>query len=162
MNAVKRLEQLELDGHIESFISFTPGIGNYLHHLEYCIPAIIGNKFVPYHIRNITSLPARMGGLCIQNCTTTAGVEYSNSVEATKQLTDAIFQQHTTFQPNEEKQIEAINTVKDRKEELYKLQRETILNRSPPTTKRQLELISEGSLHLADHTPSQGLRLCSK
>ena len=126
----------------------TPGISDHLKLLEYCvkedfIPAIMGKGFVPDQIRKIASLPARMGGLSIPDCTSTAEMEYSNSVNATKQLTEAVFQQYTTFQLNEELQHDIISEVKKRKEEHYKHQRETIMNEVPPSTQRQLELLSE-------------------
>ena len=126
----------------------TPGISDHLKLLEYCvkedfIPAIMGKVFVPDQIRKIASLPARMGGLSIPDCTSTAEMEYSNSVNATKQLTEAVFQQYTTFELNEELQHDIISEVKKRKEEHYKHQRETIMNEVPPSTQRQIELLSE-------------------
>ena len=126
----------------------TPGISDHLKLLEYCvkedfIPAIMGKVFVPDQIRKIASLPARMGGLSIPDCTSTAEMEYSNSVNATKQLTEAVFQQYTTFKLNEELQQDIISEVKKHKEEHYKHQRETIMNEVPPSTQRQIELLSE-------------------
>ena len=103
----------------------------------------MGKGFVPDQIRKIASLPARMGGLSIPDCTSTAEMEYSNSVNATKQLTEAVFQQYTTFQLNEELQQDIISEVKKHKEEHYKHQRETIINEVPPSTQRQIELLSE-------------------
>ena len=69
----------------------------------------MGKGFVPDQIRKIASLPARMGGLSIPDCTSTAEMEYSYSVNATKQLKEAVFQQL-----NEELQHDIISEVKKR------------------------------------------------
>ena len=47
-----------------------------LHELIY----IMGKGFVLDQIRKIASLPAKMDGLSIPDCTSTAEMEYSNSV----------------------------------------------------------------------------------
>ena len=59
----------------------TPGISELLHALEYkikdtFIPAIVGKLFVPDYLRDIFSLPAKMGGLGITNVKETAEMEY--------------------------------------------------------------------------------------
>ena len=60
-----------------------------------------------------------------------------------KQLTEAVFRQYTTFQLNEELQHEITSEVKKRKEEHFKHQHETIMNEVPPSTQRQIKLLSE-------------------
>ena len=74
----------------------SPNISSLLNPLEYqlkesFIPAIIGKQYVPDDIRKIISLPAKMGGLGINNIALTSDLEYDNSVAATRALADAIY-----------------------------------------------------------------------
>ncbi len=85
----------------------TPGISTILYKLEYHIkenflPAILGKLHIPVHLRNIFSLPARMGGLGITNICETADLEYKHSTMATKNLVDAIYQQNNTYSVDED------------------------------------------------------------
>ena len=74
----------------------TPGISHLLYKLEYHIkdtflPVILGKLHIPDNLRDIFSLPARMGGLGIMNICMTADLEYKHSTMATKNLVDAIY-----------------------------------------------------------------------
>ena len=128
----------------------TPDISEHLHHLEYhiketFIPSIIGKMFVPDYIRDIISLPAKMGGLGILDCTKTANLEYQNSIDATEQLTEAIYNQNLLFDQDVEKQHTTIKAVKKRKEEYFKDLKSNIIGKHSPSLKlqRQLDLLSE-------------------
>ena len=125
-------------------------ISEYLQHLEYhikdvFIPTIVGKMFVPDYIRNIFSLPAKMGGLGILDCIMTANLEYQNSIEATEQLTEAVFNQNLQYNQDDEKQCEVMKTIKKRKEYFFTELRSNIIGRQsqPEKLKRQLDLLTE-------------------
>ncbi len=128
----------------------TPEISEHLQHLEYhiketFIPAIIGKMFVPDHIRDIISLPAKIGGLGILNCTKIANLEYQNSIDATEQLSEAIYNQNLLFDQDDEKQHTVMKTIKKRKEEFFSELKDNIIGMQGQSAKlkRQLDLLSE-------------------
>ena len=126
----------------------TPNISSLLNPLEYqlkesFIPAIIGKQYVPDDIRRIISLPAKMGGLGINNIALTSDLEYDNSVAATHALADAIYNQNTTYAADNEKQVKILASIKRKREEHFKKLKAVILEDSTASTVRQLELLSE-------------------
>ena len=126
----------------------TPGISELLHALEYkikdtFIPAIVGKLFVPDYLRDIFSLPAKMGGLGITNVEETAEMEYKNSLQATASLADAIYNQHNTFRPDEHAQKEIMKDIKKRRHDHFTKSKSDILQSSSAPLIRQLELLSE-------------------
>ena len=126
----------------------TPGISELLRPLEYqikenFIPAIIGKQFVPDNLRELFSLPSKMGGLGITNIAETAQLEYTNSLHATSSLTEAVYRQHSTFMPDVHAQKEVMKDIKKCREEHFQKKKNNILERSPATVVRQLELLSE-------------------
>ena len=73
----------------------TPGIKCYLQEIEDAIlhkllPAITGQPFIDDTLRNIMGLPARLGGLGIENPVIMAELECANSVAVTSKLCEAI------------------------------------------------------------------------
>ena len=126
----------------------TPGISPLMYKLEYHIkdtflPVILGKLFIPDNLRNIFSLPARMGGLGITNICETADLEYKHSTMATKNLVDAIYHQRKTYSPDEDHQRETAAKIRSSREEFNKQTKEQIISELSPTTCRQLELLSE-------------------
>ena len=100
----------------------TPGVSTELVKLEELvkgklIPAIFGNRVISNDLRKIIRLPARLGGLGLQNPAEEAEHEYLNSVIMTRQLTEAIFAQHRTLVIDQQLEEEAIKAIKVRKDE---------------------------------------------
>ena len=81
------------------------------------IPAIFGNRTISDDLRKIIRLPARLGGLGLQNPAEEADHEYQNSKIMTSQLTQAIFAQHRTLVIDQQLEEEALKTVKANKED---------------------------------------------
>ena len=126
----------------------TPGISTLLYKLEYHIkdtflPVILGKLFIPDYLRNIFSLPARMGGLGITNICETADLEYKHSTMATKNLVDAIYQQSNTYSPDEDHHRETAAKIRSSREEFFKQRKEKLVSELSNPVCRQLELISE-------------------
>ncbi len=126
----------------------TPKVSELLYKLEYhikdtFIPAILGRLYVPDTLRSIFELPARMGGLGITNICKTAEMEYNFSTTMTKDLADAIYQQKSTYIPNEGEQKKLASKIKEDRQCFYKRMRSEIEADSSPNVRRQLELISE-------------------
>ena len=126
----------------------TPGISDLLNPLEYqikdeFIPAIMGKLHVPDAIRNILALPARMGGIGITDPTSTAELEYENSVKATRELANAIFNQREQFADNDEIQRQIMNNIKKSRDTFFQTKRTEIMNSLTPAMNRHIDLISE-------------------
>ena len=105
---------------------------------EVFIPVIIGKFHVTKELRKIMSLPARMGGLSLINICETAELEYANSKLATESLKNAIFNQE-----NEVHQKEVITQIKANRDTYFAEQKSELEKELPPSTLRQLELLSE-------------------
>ena len=103
----------------------TPGISGFLHKLEEkirssLIPAITGRDHITDDMRLLYSLPARLGGLGFLIPTEEADLEFSYSQIATKQLTEAIFNQERKLRINEEERENAIDEIQKMKNQRYK------------------------------------------
>ena len=103
----------------------TPDISVHMQELEDLIkesllPALIGGRTITDTMRQIYSLPTRMGGLGISIPSKEANIEYVNSKEFTEQLASAIFNQENRYIVDDEKRSEATTNVRKRKEEYYK------------------------------------------
>ena len=126
----------------------TPGISHLLYKLEYHIketflPVILGKMFIPDYLRNIFSLPARMGGLGITNICETADLEYKHSIMATKNLVNAIYHQRNTYSPDEDYRRQIAANIRSSRDEFYKQTKEKLVSELSPTVCRQLDLLSE-------------------
>ena len=89
----------------------TPNICHLLKPLEHLIketflPSIVGKIFIEDYFREVSSLPAKFGGLGIPNITEMADQEYANSLLITEQLSTAIINQVTVLK---------LDTVKENK-----------------------------------------------
>ena len=109
----------------------TPNIAHLLQPLEdliqqKLIPVLFGGRTVSHDMRKVASLPARLGGLGLLNPVLEAEHEFDCSQIMTQQLTEAIVNQRSYFQPNQEKQQEAVKLVKDKKLERHKIVTEEI------------------------------------
>ena len=103
----------------------TPNISEPLKKLESVIrekliPAILGGRNTSDEMRKLYALPARLGGLGIDNPVENADFEYENSKLITEQLTEAIFHQHSYLQLDENLQDRTKVEVSSRKSARYK------------------------------------------
>ena len=86
---------------------------------EQLIPALIGRQVSEVE-RRLLALPYRHGGLGIRNPVLTADVEYSTSLDVTRELTDLICQQDTDLSKlDEEKSKERKREVRSQKETAF-------------------------------------------
>ena len=72
-----------------------------------------------------------------------ADLEYESSVSATSQLTNSIYNQQNFLVLDEEKQIETMSCVKNRKNEWYKELQNTIRKESSASVSKILDLASK-------------------
>ena len=129
----------------------TPEISHLLYKLEYhikdtFIPKILGKLYVPDSLRDIFSLPARMGGLGISNICETADLEYKHSVMATEKLVDAIYHQINTYSSDDDHRKEVADKIRASKEEFYKTTKEKLLSENAASVCRELELLYIGCI----------------
>ena len=80
------------------------------------MPAILGGRATSDEMREVLNLPARMGGMGFLNPSLEAEKEYQNSILATSQLTDAIYNQDREFLINEEVQRGILKELQKSKE----------------------------------------------
>ena len=117
------------------------------HHIkereETLIPAIVGKDFISDEMRKIFSLPARLGGMGFIDPSKTSDLEYESSIIATSQLTEAIFNQVSHPELDQETQSEAMKIVKKKKEVWYKGLQQNIISESNTTVAKIIELSSE-------------------
>ena len=132
-----------------SFVSrTTPNISGEMkileHHIkEKLIPAIIGKDFISGEMREIFSLPARLGGMGFLDPSETSDLEYESSVIATTQLTDAIFNQLSNPEIDQEAQSESMAAVKKKKELYFTELQKKIISQSSDGVAKIIELASE-------------------
>ena len=79
------------------------------------IPVVCGKSSVTSEMRSVFNLPARMGGLSFLDPSAEAEHEYINSTNATQQLTEAIFEQKSELNIDEDKQKTIISDIKKNK-----------------------------------------------
>ena len=84
------------------------------------IPALMGSN-TPSHLRYITALPARDGGLAIPIPTTQASAEFANSTQATEPLKQLILEQSLLI--SEERAEQCLREAKGAKGNVLKLKR---------------------------------------
>jgi hypothetical protein len=65
------------------------------------IPALLGGRLVTDEESKLLSLPARLGGLDIENPMITSSMKYTNSLKATAELTQSIIEQNMNLTINE-------------------------------------------------------------
>ena len=123
-------------------------IQQYLQEIEDAIrnrllPAITGQPFIDDTLRNIMTLPARLGGLGIENPVVMADLEHANSVAVTSKLCDAILEQKMEYKPEPEEQREVLASIKKIKNDLLKSMAENIKQKLSPKEQRNLDWISE-------------------
>ena len=128
-----------------------PDIGHCFEPLEKVIrneflPTLVGRP-VSSHEREIFELPVRYGGLGIPNPVNTADNEFKNSVYVTEKLTEQIYNQELTSQPDLQ-DIYRKKTIVDEKKEWEHKHRYNELKNSPKTStymRRLLDLACEKS-----------------
>ena len=91
----------------------------------------------------ILNLPARMGGMGFLNPCEEAEWEYENSLQVTAQLTEAIFQQRSSYQVNEEAQEAVLLDLRRRKDERWKGRYEQVKNSLSNQMQRVIMLSAE-------------------
>ena len=126
----------------------TPGIAETLKSLEahirdHLMPAILGGREISDEMREVLNLPARMGGMGFLNPSLEAEKEYRNSIRATTQLTDAIYNQDREFLINEEVQCGILKELQKSKETWWKDHQEQVQNKMNDHMKHVLLLASE-------------------
>ncbi len=84
------------------------------------IPAIMGGRDISDELRMILHLPARMGGMGFLDPSIESNWEYENSKRVTSQLTEAIYQQKSRLEIDEEAQGRVMVDLRKRKEERWK------------------------------------------
>ena len=126
----------------------TPNISVSLQKLETLIrekllPALMGGQHVSDEMRQVYSLPARMGGLGIQIPPDESDKEYDNSKIITAQLTNAIYNQETCLEINDDEQATAAALVSERKKEQFSALLDRIKETVSESTFKLLQLSSE-------------------
>ena len=107
------------------------------------IPAIIGRNVSDIE-RRLLALPVRLGGMGIQNPTTTAEIEFKNSMLATRFLSQIIEDQETNLHHyNEERVKTEVARMKAEKEESFIEELVQIKNSVPEKLKKCIDLACE-------------------
>ena len=110
---------------------------------EKLIPALFGGQPVSDDLRQICSLPARLGGLGVLVPPEESDMEYENSKIATAQLADAIFNQESRLVFDKEMHANALATVRQKKNERLAAMTEHVKAVVSESLHRLIELSSE-------------------
>ena len=110
---------------------------------EKLIPAIIGRSTITDEMRMIFSLPARLGGMGFQDPSAESDFEYKKSTVATAQLRDAIFNQHSSLDIDEDSQLTTMNDIRQKKRERYEQLREHVKNSTSEVKFKLIQLSAE-------------------
>ena len=126
----------------------TPNISAALEKLEELIktrliPAIIGKEFCTEEMRTTFRLPARLGGLGIQNPVQEADHEYECSKTATAELAKAIFEQQQRLAIDSDAEKAAMKEVVERKAARLILMQEEVKSSTTEHAQKIIELSSE-------------------
>jgi len=126
----------------------TPNVSKEMKRLGYhinltLIPAIIGKDHVTDLTRLIFSMPARYGGLGFLDPSSVSSLEYESSVQATSQLTNAIFDQQKILKVDEEVQADTMKEVKRKKDAWYKELHDKVRSEVSESQARIIDLASE-------------------
>ena len=82
----------------------------------------IGKDHITDQSRLIFSMPAKYGGIGFLDPSSVSELEYESSLQATSQLTDAIFQQQMTLRIDDEAQSKTIKEIKHKKYVWFQVQ----------------------------------------
>ena len=107
------------------------------------MPAILGREEISDELRDILNLPARMGGMGFLNPRAEAEKEYKNSILATSKLTEAIFNQDTQFQTDEESLKQVSKEIAKSKEKWWVEHKNKLQSGMRDETKQIIQLASE-------------------
>ena len=126
----------------------TPNIAEQMKKLEYyiresLIPPIVGKEHIDDTSRKIFALPAKLGGLGINNPSDMSNIEYENSILATQQLTDAIVGQNTSLHIDEDEESKVKQTISKNKQDMFKSIREDLVKELSENQIKILDLASE-------------------
>ena len=126
----------------------TPGISPLLQKLEdqireKLVPIFTGRANINVTLRRIFSLPARLGGLSIQNPSLEADNEYQSSLQATLQLKESIIAQKDHLVIDNDRQKATINGIRRKKEERADALRNQLQVEIPEDLFKLIELSSE-------------------
>ena len=110
---------------------------------EQFIPALIGRQVSELE-RRLLALPYKHGGLGIRNPVLNADVEYTNSVEVTRELTDLICEQDTDLSKlDEEKVAERKRLILSQKEAAFTVEVEQIASLMDEKQRKMFECARE-------------------
>ena len=126
----------------------TPEISELLQKLEdltrnKLIPAIINRNHCSDELGSILKLPARAGGMSLQNPTEESDAVYANSILATAQLTNAIYEQHERLDIDVEAEEQAMKEVSTRNSARQQQMQEELASGLSETTLKLLLLSAE-------------------
>ena len=79
------------------------------------LPTIIGRSYLSDEMRKLYSLPAKLGGLGFQDPSAEAEFEYQNSIMATAQLTNAIYNQLSHLDVDVEYQRKIMSEIRKKR-----------------------------------------------
>ena len=127
----------------------TPDVSHQMKKLEFTvqetfIPAILDRAFSGDDtVREIFALPAREGGLSIYDISKTSDMEYNFSCRATKELTDAIYEQQTYYTEDHRQSANIKADISKERSDYYKLKKEEILQGLSDSQKTLIKLAGE-------------------
>ena len=124
----------------------------HLHHISLTLlPVIIGKDHITGQSRLIFSMPAKYGGIGFFDPSSVSQLEYESSLQATSQLTDAIFQQQMTLRIDDEAQSKTMKEIKHRKDVWFKELQSRIRSEVSESQAKIIDLVSKRVLHLGSH-----------
>ena len=103
----------------------------------------MGGRDVTEDMRKILQLPARMGGMGLLDPSEESEWEYENSKRITAQINDAIYQQKSRLEIDEEAQEALLKDLKKRKEERWIERRDNVMNMIDARMCRVIQLAAE-------------------
>ena len=126
----------------------TPNVSKQMRRLEHHIsltllPVIIGKDHITDQSRLIFSMPAKYGGIGFLDPSSVSQLEYESSLQATSQLTDAIFQQQMSLRIDDEAQSKTMKEIKHKKDVWFKELQSRIRSEVSESQAKIIDLASE-------------------
>ena len=107
------------------------------------LPALFGGRVISDQIRDIITLPTRLGGLGIHDPSKEANFDYEDSKLATANLKQVIINQLPTYVEDKETQATIMKDIRKRKDQRWKERKQSILAGMNKEQRLTLELCSE-------------------
>jgi hypothetical protein len=107
------------------------------------LPALLGDRVISDDERALYALPARWGGLGINNPVEDAAHALEDSLQFTKEMKDHVLRSEPKLELNDQAQKGLVKLIKARREERHKAKFEELYGRASAEVKRAMDLARE-------------------